>query len=200
MRLGAVRGQHQRLLCSCLGSAYLCEPVVGRVRHVDFPHVGVGEANQCVDVVLVELQRRLEKTAGTPCRLERQITVPGSPPEKGVIDRVETVGTLTRRTAAFRRDHLYVDGAGQSSRNLVLHVEEIGALLVEAFGPQMPSALGIDELRVEPHSPGCVLHAPLENIPHAQLVADLADVDWLVLISKSGAARDHKDQDCARDR
>jgi hypothetical protein len=29
-----------------------------------------------------------------------------------VIDRVETVGTLTRRAAAFRVDHLYVDGAG----------------------------------------------------------------------------------------
>lgn len=63
----------------------------------------------------------------------------------------------------------------------------------------MPAALGIDELRVEPHSPAGVLHAPLENIPHAQLVADLANVDRLVLVSESGAARDHKDTRTTRE-
>jgi hypothetical protein len=82
MRLGAVRGQRQRLLRSRLGSAYLCEPVVGCVRHVDFPHVGVREANQRADIVLVELQRRLEKTAGPPCRLERQIPLQAAQPRR----------------------------------------------------------------------------------------------------------------------
>src|SRR5215472_7667442 len=101
MRLGAVRGQRQRLLRGCLSSVDLGVAVVRRVRHVDFPHVGVGEADQRPDIVLVEPQRRLEKTAGSPCRVERQIPVPGGPAEKGVIDRVETAGTLTRRAAAF---------------------------------------------------------------------------------------------------
>src|SRR5215469_9388569 len=181
MRLGTVRGQCQRPLRSCLGSADLCRAVVGRVRHVDFPHVGVGEANQRTDIVLVEPQRRLEKTAGLPRRLERQITVPGGPAEKGVIDRVETIGTLTRRTAALRRDHLYMDGTSQSGRHLVLHVEEIGALLVEAFGPQMSAALGINELRVKADPFARVLYTAFENIVHTELAADVAAVYGLAL-------------------
>jgi hypothetical protein len=74
--------------------------------------MGIGEADQRFDIVFVELQCRLEKTARPPRRLERQIMVPGGPAKKGVIDRVKTVRALTRRTTAFRVDHLYVDGPG----------------------------------------------------------------------------------------
>src|SRR6516165_12388130 len=193
MHLGAVRSQRQRLLRSCPGSLDLCVAVIRRVRHVAFPRVGVGEADQRLDIVIVEPQRGLEKAAGSPGRLERQIPIPGGSAEKGVIDRVETAGTLARRSAALRRDHLYVDGPGQSGGDLVLHVEKIAALLVEAFGPQTPAALGINELRVEADPFARVLHAAFENIAYAELAADLAGVDRLALICKSGVARDRED-------
>ncbi len=54
---------------------------------------------------------------------------------KGVIDGVEAIGRLACRPPTFGGDHLYVDGAGQPGGNLVLHVKEVGALLVETFGP-----------------------------------------------------------------
>src|SRR5215469_16917570 len=101
MRLGTVWGQRQRLLRGGLGGTDLCGAVVGGVGHVDFPHVGVGEANQRPDIVLIEPQCRLEKTPGSPRRLERLFLVPGGTTEKGVIDRVETARTLARRAAAL---------------------------------------------------------------------------------------------------
>src|SRR5207245_2840934 len=125
--------------------------------------------------------------------LERQMSVPGGPPVKGVIDGVETVRMLARCPPALRRDQLYVDGTGQPGRDLVLHVEKVGPLLVEAFGPQMHAALGIDELRIESHPLAGVLDAAFENVSHADLAADLAGVDRLALISERGAARDRKD-------
>jgi len=91
------------------------------------------------------------------------------------------------------RDPIYMNGTSQSGGHLVLHVEKIGALLVEAFGPQMPAALGIDELRVEADPFARVLHAAFENIAYAELAADLAGVDRLALICKSGVARDRED-------
>src|SRR2546423_14969999 len=119
--------------------------------------------------------------------------VPGSPPVQGVIDRVEVVGMLAHRPPALGRDQLYMDGTGQPGSDLVLHIEKVGALLVEALGPQMRAALGIDELRIEAHPLASVLHAAFEHVSHAELTADPAGVDGLALVGKSGAAPDRKD-------
>ena len=97
--------------------------------------MGICEAQERVDVVLVEAERGFEKTACLPRRLQRPMSVPGSPPVKSVIDGVESVGMLASRPAALCRDQLDVDLMGQAGGDLVLHVEEIGVLLVEAFGP-----------------------------------------------------------------
>ena len=72
-------------------------------------------------------------------------------------------------------------------------------MLVEAFGPQMPAALGIDELRVEPHSIAGVLHAAFENVSNAQFATDLADIDRPALVGESGAAGDYKCPGTARE-
>ncbi len=85
--------------------------------------------------MLVEAERGLKKTTGLPRRFERQMPVPGGPAAKGVIDGIEAVGMLARRPPALRRDQLHVDAAGQPGGDLVLHVEGVGPLLVEALGP-----------------------------------------------------------------
>src|ERR1700719_3797831 len=108
---------------------------------------------------------------------------------KRVIDGIEALGMLARRPPALGRDHLDLDGASQPGGNLVLPVEEIGERLVEACGPQMRAALGIDELRVDPDPAACILHATFEDVTHAELAADLADVDRLALVGESGVAR-----------
>src|ERR1700726_4455265 len=139
--------------------------------------MGVREAQQGADVVLVEAERGFEKTAGLPRCLERAMSVPGSPALKSAIDGVEAVGMFARRPAALRHDQLDVDGMGQAGGDLVLHIQEVGALLVEAFGPQMRAALRINELRVESDPFARVLHAAFEDVSHAELAADLAGVD-----------------------
>jgi hypothetical protein len=106
---------------------------------------------------------------------------------------------LARRPPALRRDQLYVDGTGQSGRDLVLHVEKVAALFVEALGPQMRPALGIDELGIEPHPLARVLHAAFEHVPHAELATDLAGVDRLAFVRERGVARDRKDTGTARE-
>src|SRR5215472_10504896 len=127
------------------------------------------------------------------------MSVPRGPPAKSVIDRIEPVGVLADRPPALRCDQLHVDGAGQPGGNLILHVERIAALLIEAFGPQMRAALGIDELSVEPDPLARVLHAAFEHVAHAELATDLTGVDRLALIGESGVARDREDARTARE-
>src|SRR5260370_15649499 len=124
--------------------------------------------------------------------------VPGGTAVKGVIDGVEPVGMLAGRPPALRCDKLDVNGAGQTGGDLVLDLKEVAALLVEAFGPQMCAALGIDELRVDPDSIAHVLHAAFEHVPHAKFATDLAGVARLALLGESGAARDYEDAGTAR--
>jgi hypothetical protein len=56
--------------------------------------------------------------------------------------------SLQLRPPAFRRHQFYADGPALiAGVSLILHVEDIGARLVEAFSPEMHAAGGIDELR-----------------------------------------------------
>jgi hypothetical protein len=88
---------------------------------------------------------------------------------------------------------------GQAGGDLVLHIQEVGALLVEAFGPQMRAALRINELRVESDPFARVLHAAFEDVSHAELAADLAGVDRFALIGKSRVARDRENARAPRE-
>src|SRR5260221_6405011 len=105
---------------------------------------------------------------------------------------------LARRPPALRRDQLDVDGTGQPGGDLVLRVKEAGMRLVEAFGPQMRPALGIDELRIDPDPVVRVLHAAFEDEADAEFATDLAGVDRLALVSEGGAARDYEKPRSAR--
>src|SRR5262249_31929943 len=124
---------------------------------------------------------------------------PSRPAAKSVIDGVEVVGMLAYHPPALRRDQLHVDATGQPGSDLVLHVQEVGALLVKAFGPQMCVALGVNELRVKSKPFASVLHAAFEHVSHAEVATDLASVDSFALIGKGGAAGDRKDAGTARE-
>src|SRR6266545_863406 len=106
---------------------------------------------------------------------------------------------LAGRPPALRRDQLDVACAGQPGGDLILHVKEVGARLVETSGPQMRAALGIDQLRVYPDPLARVLHAAFEDVSHAELATDLTGVDRLVLVGECRAARDHEDAGTARE-
>jgi hypothetical protein len=63
--------------------------------------------------------------------------IPRRSPAKRMIDGVTPVRILACDSTALCRDQLDMDVTNQSGRDLVLHVEQICALLVKALGPQM---------------------------------------------------------------
>src|SRR4029077_11800028 len=172
MYVGYIRGNRQRFGRCGLGRTDLRLAVVRHI-HVDFPHMGIGEAQKRADVVLVEPERSLKEATSLPRRLERQGLVPGRPAVEGVIKGIEAFGMLERCAPALCGDEFDVDGTGQSDGDLFLRVEEVGIWFVEAFGPKMRTNPGVDELGIDPHQLARALHAAFEYVTHAELETDL---------------------------
>ena len=71
---------------------------------------------------------------------------------------------------------LWGDRTDHARRDLVLQRKDLGQCALEAIGPQMHPVQRIDELAGDAHSIARPADAPFEDIPHAQLAADLAHV------------------------
>ena len=82
--------------------------------------------------------------------------------------------------------------ARQNGDDFVLRLQQIGAWGVELFSPKVRAAASVDELGVDPDLIATWLHRALENIAHAQILADHLGVDRLALVSHGRIARDHK--------
>ena len=81
---------------------------------------------------------------------------------------------------------------GEAGDDLVLHFEEIGLRLVEAFRPEMLAAFGVDELDIDTHAAGVALDRPFEHIADPKLLADFPGVDILALEGEGGISGDHE--------
>jgi hypothetical protein len=98
------------------------------------------------------------------------------------------------RLLAAREVHL--ESLHDAARDFVLHREDILEIPVVALGPDVAAALGVDKLRVNAHFHARLAHAAFEHVPHAELPADLLDVDALLL---EGEGRVAGDDEQARD-
>src|SRR5438105_2751986 len=101
-------------------------------------------------------------------------------PSPAAHDEVPCVGiALIFRvdSAAHVLDQLKVERNGDPARDLVLQGEQIAYVSVEALGPQMRVALGIDQLGVDADLVARPSDASLQYIAHAKLTADLLRVD-----------------------
>jgi hypothetical protein len=78
---------------------------------------------------------------------------------------------------------------GDARNDLVLHLEEVGDGLVEAFGPEMRSDLRFDELDVDAHAGPNTLHAAFEDIAHIELAPNLLQVDRLARVEEVRESR-----------
>ena len=54
--------------------------------------------------------------------------------------------------------------------------EDIGQIAIVGLCPQMRVGAGIDQLRVHPHFVGRALHTAFDNMRHAELLTDLAQI------------------------
>src|SRR5260370_40811829 len=55
------------------------------------------------------------------------------------------------------------------------------------------AGIGLDQLRGDPNSPARFAHAALEDVPYAQLLPDLLDIDGLAPVDKGRIAGDHRE-------
>ena len=81
---------------------------------------------------------------------------------------------------------------GEAGDDLILHFEEIGQRLVEAFGPEMLAAFRVDELDIDAHAAGVALDRPFEHIADPKLLADFPSVDVLAFEREGGIAGDNE--------
>jgi hypothetical protein len=73
--------------------------------------------------------------------------------------------------------------------DIVLAFAEACEWLVEALRPHMRAALRRDQLGADPHPRADPAHAAFENIAHAELVANVADVERLAAEGERGLPR-----------
>ena len=90
---------------------------------------------------------------------------------RGEINRVRILGTCV--LFCFCRDQLVAQSISQPRHHLILQLEEVGYVFLEAVSPEMRAGLAIDELRVDTDMVLVALHRAFENIADAQFLADL---------------------------
>ena len=109
----------------------------------------------------------------------------------------EVIGLHVLRRLSLRQlagGELAEQGLDDAGDDLVLHGEDIGQIAVEALGPEMAAALArIDQLGVDADAGGGAARAALEDIAHAEIAGDLADIHGLVLEREAGVAGDDEE-------
>ena len=111
---------------------------------------------------------------------------------------VELVGILAvlrplGDALALEFEEFRLDRAGDRADDLVLQFEQIGQVAIVPLGHDVVVGVGPDQLRRDPHPMPRFAHAAFEHIAHAQLLADLLDVDGLALVGEGRVAGDHRE-------
>ena len=117
-----------------------------------------------------------------------QTTIEGCEPAKRQVERIKIGRFRQFRMPGFGLDEFRTELIGKTRDDFVLHIEEIGYRLVETFGPQMITGLGIDQLDIHAKPVSATLNASLQHITHIQFSADLLQIDMFALVGKGGVA------------
>lgn len=86
--------------------------------------------------------------------------------------------------------HLQMQRPGDGLRHLGLQHDQVLPAAVAAIGPQLGTALRVDEAQIQPHLVAEPLDAAFEDVAHAEVATDLANLDRLALVRVGGAAGD----------
>src|SRR5215470_5492134 len=89
-------------------------------------------------------------------------------------------------------DNARLDRGGNAPGDLVLEGKDIGQFAIVAIRPQVVTSRRLDQLCGDAETIGGPPHAAFEHVAHAELATDFAYVCSRTLVSKGGAARDHK--------
>src|SRR6185437_17168802 len=100
----------------------------------------------------------------------------------------------------FRDPQFRLDDAGDARRHLVLKVEHVFDLALEAVGPEMRAGARIDELPGDAQAAAGLAHRAFEDIVDGELAPDLLHVDRLSLVGEARIARENEEPSDARQR
>jgi hypothetical protein len=84
------------------------------------------------------------------------------------------------------------ENCNNRAHHLVLDGKDVLERAVEVLGPSVSSSHGVDQLGRNAQAIAPAPYAALQHVAHAQLTADLADIDCLALVLEAGSAGDDK--------
>ena len=99
---------------------------------------------------------------------------------------------MTPAARLLALDQLHIQGRHDFLHDLIVQCEEIALGAIKALSPNVFSGSGIHQLRRDPQSVTQFLHAALQHMAHAQLLADLPDINRLAFVTEAGVAGDHQ--------
>ena len=115
-----------------------------------------------------------------------------------VVVGIEAFGRLALGPFDLGLLELRRDGADHARRHLVLQIEDVRQVAIEAVRPEMRAGRGIDELAGDAHPAARLAHAAFEHVADAELAPDLLHVHRPALVGEARIARDDEQPAHAR--
>jgi hypothetical protein len=97
------------------------------------------------------------------------------------------------KAQVLRGKDLRFDRGNDHRGDLVLDREDVGNGAIVTLGPDMRAGRGIDELARNAQAIAGLANASFQNILHAKVSGDLADVGGLSLVGEARIAGDHEE-------
>ena len=104
----------------------------------------------------------------------------------------EICGGAASRAIDFSRRDPLGQGGDDRLHHCILDSEDIFQVPVVAFRPDVIARCGVDQLSGHPDPIAAPAHTSFDHVAHAELPADLGNVDRVSTKTKGGIARDHE--------
>src|SRR5262245_61959221 len=96
----------------------------------------------------------------------------GDAPQEAVISG-EIIDRLASCSLGLGSVKFWTDRADTACRYLILKIENVCNIAIEAIGPNMGPGLAVNELAGNAHLACRLAHAAFQHVPHAQVTAHL---------------------------
>ncbi len=175
-------------------SERLVGKITERLAGVQIEHAHIGPSQQGVGMGIAGVSfDRLQQQLLCP-----SMRVAGHAPHlrHRLHDQIPGVDALRRSrlsACGLGDENLRCHRADDAVRDLVLKRKDISQLAIVFIRPQMIAVDRIDQLAGHAHAIGGPAYAALQDVPHAELGGDVADIDGLALIGKGGVAGDDEE-------
>ncbi len=149
-----------------------------------------GQAGPCQGELRIKPDRLGIKVSDPLCRIEVARVIDRDRAQVNVI-RFRIFSGLLRNCLLLGAGELGVELVGNGAGHLAFHSKDIVEFAIIAFRPEMLVRGSANQLNIYFYGVGDLLHAAFEDVRHAQLFANFAQVFRLALVFHGGRARNH---------